>query len=595
MGSRLKKLFGKSSSTSSNPNLRGSSYESAIALDPPVKGSYPVAGNGPNVLDELQRLRLKREAAERQRTVDSNTPAPAPTIPRYREEIIERPRTAPHNGRAGGVYTSESNNDTHGRTSSGVSLKSPPHFNSSKRNSIRSVVETAPHPLHRQASKSSTPKAREIKAYQPKKPANLEHEADIPGDFTPPIALHQPRTSQTKRKSYIDLVDAYSKIRPYGDVSRDRAKSSGMRNYGEDVADRNIACSEPSAAEHIYRKSDYGKVAPKGGMVVAGEGEGGESHTRTAPARPSVLGQEQSPSDDILLPGLQTQANPNPTRSTTTHDTQSWPRPRPASASVYPPRTDSTSAVAYSANRRRDDGWLSVSNPVHEDRVRTLSPFVSTSDYTDEEPEGPGQQLFVPPTPNPPIRARGRPRTSTKEHNAPPLPFSRFAILVPSQQEPLVGALPLKSRRRTMSEVAQSAVVTGGTRSRSGSLTNSVSRRNPQPDEQSATRGRSYDTANWESGMIVEGAKQPPSLEGVVDLSNTVDTDVTTRNLPGKDPPPIPTPSHFVLSLYFSSLNPIFLLIIAQIERSNTTYFHPLSLPEPYSFPPTPDIEPFLL
>jgi hypothetical protein len=542
MGSRLKKLFGKSSSTSSNPNLRGSSYESTIALDPPVKGSYAVAGNGPNVLDELQRLRLKREAAERQRIVDTNTPAPAPTIPRYREEFIERPRTAPHNGRAGGVYTSESNNDTHGRTSSGFSLKSPPHFNSSKRNSIRSVVETAPRPLPRQASKSSTPKAREIKAYQPKKPAKLEHEADIPGDFTPPIALHQHRASQTKRKSYIDLVDAYSNIRPYRDVSRDQAESSGMRNYGEDVADRNIAVSDFSSAEFSYPRSVYEKVAQRSGGVVAGEGEGEGSHTRTAPARPPVLGQEQSPSDDILLPELQTEANPNPTRSTTTHDTQSWPRPRPAS--VYPPRTDSTSAVAYSANRRRDDGWLSVSNPVHEDRVRTLSPFVSTSDYTDEELEGPGQQLFVPPTPNPPIRARGRPRTLPKEHNAPPLPFSKFAIPVQSQQKPLVGALPLKSRRRTMSEVAQSAVATGGARSRSGSLTNSAFPRDPQPDEQSATRGRPYDTSNGKSGMTVKGTKQPPSLEGVVDLSNTVDTDVITRNLPGKYLPPIPAPSH---------------------------------------------------
>ncbi|KAE9371922.1 hypothetical protein N431DRAFT_342302 [Stipitochalara longipes BDJ] len=32
--------------------------------------------------------------------------------------------------------------------------------------------------------------------------------------------------------------------------------------------------------------------------------------------------------------------------------------------------------------------------------------------------------------------------------------------------------------------------------------------------------------------MIVEGAKKPPSLDGVVDLSNTVDTDVTTKTLP---------------------------------------------------------------
>lgn len=539
MGSRLKRLFfGKSSSTSSNPNLKGSSYESAIALDPPVKGSYPVAGNGPNLLDELQRLRLKRESSARQPTVDTNEPAPAPTIPRYREEIVERPRTAPHNGRAGGVYTSEGNNDTHGRTRSGFSLKSHPSFNSSKRNSIRSIAETSPHPVPRPVSKSSTPKAREIKVYQPKKPAKLEHEADFPDDFTTPIALHQHRASQISRKSYIDLVDAYSNIRPYRDVSRDRAKSSGMRNYGEDVADRNIAGSDLSSAELSYPKSV--DVSQRPGVVVAGEGG---THTRSAPARGPVLGQEQitrRPSDDIDLPGNQTKANP--TRST--QDTQSRPRP----ASVYPPRTDSTSAVAYSASRRRDDGWLAVSNPVHEDRVRTLSSFVSTSDYTDEEPEDPGQQLFLPPTVTPPKRARGQARTLTKEDNAPPVSFSTYAIQVPSQQNPSVDALPLKTRRRTMSGVGQRAVATGGTRSRSGSLTNSAVPRDSQPDKQSATGERSYNTANRKSGMNVEGTKQPPSLEGVVDLSNTVDTDVTTRNLPGKDPPPFLPPPISVLS-----------------------------------------------
>jgi hypothetical protein len=40
--------------------------------------------------------------------------------------------------------------------------------------------------------------------------------------------------------------------------------------------------------------------------------------------------------------------------------------------------------------------------------------------------------------------------------------------------------------------------------------------------------------------MIVQGAKEPPSLKGVVDLTNTVNTDVPTKTLPGTEPPPIP-------------------------------------------------------
>jgi hypothetical protein len=526
--SRLRKLFfGKSSSTSSNPNLKGSSYESAVALDPPVKGSYPVAGNGPNVLDELQRLRVKREASGRQSTVNTNAPAPAPTIPRYREEIVERPRSAPHNGRAGGFYTSESSNDTHGRTRSGFSMKSPPHFNSSKRNSMRSIVETAPRPVPRQVPKSSTLKSREIKAYQPKKPAKIELEADIPDEFTTPIALHQHKASRISRRSYIDLLDAYSNIRPSRDVSRDRAKSSGMRNYGEDVADRNIAVSDLNPAEGNRPKSVY--ISQMRGVVVTREGG---SQTRTALARGPVLGQEQSTkslSDDIHLPGNQTKASP--TRSN--HDTQSRP------ASVYPPRTDSTSAVACSTHRRRDDGWLAVSNPVHEDQVKILSPFVSTPDYTDEEIEGPGQQLFMPPTPTPPIRARGRARTVTKEYNA-PVSFSRTAVPVPSQQKPSVNAPPLKSRRRTMSEVSKSPVTTGSTRSRSVSLTSPAFPRDSQPNKQSATQGRSY---------------------------------VITRNSPGKDTPTTPDPFHIC-------------------PRPNTSHLLSLSSCSPQrlsNFPPPPN------
>lgn len=121
-----------------------------------------------------------------------------------------------------------------------------------------------------------------------------------------------------------------------------------------------------------------------------------------------------------------------------------------------------------------------------------------------------------------------------------------------------------------MSEASQTSVTSGGTHSRSGSATYSglpsQSRQDFQSDNQSATRGQPSGTATKKQGMIVEGAREPPSLEGVVDLSNTVDRDVTTKTLPGTDAPPIPA---------FSNMRP----------QSNVS--RPLPLPSRSSWRPS--------
>ncbi|PMD53322.1 uncharacterized protein K444DRAFT_619287 [Hyaloscypha bicolor E] len=554
MGSRLNRLlFGKSSSTSSsNPNVKGRSYDSAVALDPPVKGSYPIAGNGPNVLEELQRSRSKRDASRRQSA--ASTRAAAPSVPRFREDILERPRTAPHNGKPGGGYTFGSNNNTHGRTRSGFSMKSPPNFfNSSQRNSIRSTVEPPPPLVPAPISKSSAPNPREIRAYQPTK-ASKPAEAGAPNTFTPPSALHLRNASHISHKSYVDLLDAHSNIRPSRDVSRDRAKASGVRNYGEDVADRNLAAFDLNSPEFSYRKSVY--VSQKG------HNKEGVPASQAASARSDVLAHEHTASDDIHSPRNQTKANS--TRSSQINSSASRP------VSVYQPRIDSTSAVTYSANRCQNDDWLPPPNSVHDHRVRNLSPF-STSASIDEEPEDTGHQLFVPITSTPPIPTRGRARTLTKDNQkTPPMSISRLTVPIPSQQRSSANPSSLKDRRRTMSEASQTSVTIGGTHSRSGSATYSAlpsqSRQDFQADNQSATRGQPPGTATKKQGMIVEGAREPPSLEGVVDLSNTVDRDVTIKALPGTDAPPIPA---------FSNMRP----------QSNVS--RPLSLPSRSSWRPS--------
>jgi hypothetical protein len=47
-------------------------------------------------------------------------------------------------------------------------------------------------------------------------------------------------------------------------------------------------------------------------------------------------------------------------------------------------------------------------------------------------------------------------------------------------------------------------------------------------------RPHPFGGAHKRANLVVEGASQPPSIDGIVDLSNTVDTEVTTRELPGR-------------------------------------------------------------
>jgi hypothetical protein len=534
MGSRIKRLFFGKFSSSSNPNLKSKSYDSAIALDPPVQGSYPVAGNGPNVLGDIQQSRSKTEATRRSSAIGANSAAP--TVPRVPEDIIERPQTAPHNGRPGGGYTFGGAKDTSGRTRSGFTMKSPPAIFSSnnRRNSMRSTIEP-PSPIPAPTPTSSTPKPREVKTYQPRKAAERA-EADIPETFNPSFALHHRNTSSISRRSYVDLLEAYSNIQTSQDVSKHRAKASGVRDYGEDVADRNIADFgdhrlDLNSPEFSYLKSVH---VSKGG-ATAGPREG--------LALANVLGQDQTTSNDIQP--LRNHTKANSTRPALNNTS------RPGF--VFPSRTDSSSALSYSANRGRDDDRFTISNNVHDHRSRALSPFPSTTESIYEEPEDTGQQAIASAGSAPPIPARGRARTLTRDnhsHNSLPvsLPASFPRAVVPTRghQTPHFAPPPsLKSRRRTLSETSQSTIATGGTKSRNNSVSFAITPtiigcQDYQPDNESAIRVQSFGAPTKHAGMIVQGAKEPPSLKGVVDLTNTVNTDVPTKTLPGTEPPPIP-------------------------------------------------------
>jgi hypothetical protein len=363
-----------------------------------------------------------------------------------------------------------------------------------------------------------------------------------------------------------------------------------VRNYAEDVADRNMAgfgdqeqrldLNSPNLS---YLPSGY--ASENGGVAVPREGG---SHSRADSALDHVLGHEPTASDDIQPPRTQTEANSIHSPHTSSS----------RAGVVYPPRTDSTSALSHF--RGHDDHVSATSNGTYDHRGRALSLLPTTTALIYEEPDETRRQPAVSSRQTDPIPARGQARTLPGDGRNPPvsLPSSLPEGAVPTQvqQTPSVtGAPPLKQRRRTMSGASQTTVASGSTMSRNGSLSYSAfpspSHLESRIDNGAAAGRQPRGTLNKYTGMIVEGARELPSLEGGVDLSRTVDVDVATDILPGTDPPPLPA---------FSNLRPQFntsrsLSTSFRGSRSLSNYpipvlsppcVQPRGIEEPPSFPP---------
>ncbi|KAK1989301.1 hypothetical protein LZ30DRAFT_233952 [Colletotrichum cereale] len=212
------KLFSSKRSSNKPPyEIKSQAYDATTASLPPLQGTYPVAGNGPTaVFENLQRSHHKMSETNLSFMAGFDTAAPAPPVPRFRDASVERPSSAP-----GGALRNLSPSNKTVRDSS---WGSPLPFRKLR---VGSVSSTA-------SGFSPTPKRRS------------DHSA-VPfedGPFQPPSApfLHSSRLSirsiGTTARGFVDLLDAQSEIKPSGFQSR--VKASGARDYGEDVADRNI-------------------------------------------------------------------------------------------------------------------------------------------------------------------------------------------------------------------------------------------------------------------------------------------------------------------------------------------------------------------
>ncbi|KAH6668657.1 hypothetical protein F5X68DRAFT_52741 [Plectosphaerella plurivora] len=153
--------------------------------------------------------------------------APAPFVPRFREisANIERPRTAP-NGAGGGSYMAPR------RMQRDSFLKAPPVALKTRKSKPDRILTISP-PISN--------------------PTLLSPQPRLHSDSTP---WRYQRTKSTlsvsSGKGFVDLLDAQSELKPQ--AFHTRVKAAGARDFGEDVADRNLGengldISSPKALE----------------------------------------------------------------------------------------------------------------------------------------------------------------------------------------------------------------------------------------------------------------------------------------------------------------------------------------------------------
>ncbi|KAI1326904.1 hypothetical protein F5Y16DRAFT_215843 [Xylariaceae sp. FL0255] len=175
-------------------SLKTSAYDATVAQQAPIRGKYPVAGNGAKILEEFQRshpqLRaVPRYTASAQRLRNDS----------LYSDTVDRPSTAPSNRRDGSAPAPSASSQT--------SKKHGPY-------KLPSKIVTDFHTSSMTSRPAPSP--------------------SLLSEFNGSI-----RSGNLGRPSnYVDLLDAQSTFKPSDFHSR--VKAAGAKNYGEDVADRNI-------------------------------------------------------------------------------------------------------------------------------------------------------------------------------------------------------------------------------------------------------------------------------------------------------------------------------------------------------------------
>ncbi|ROT41843.1 hypothetical protein SODALDRAFT_326030 [Sodiomyces alkalinus F11] len=206
-------LGGSLTNTESRP------YNTTAPSLAPVKGTYPVAGNG---LGTLKKSHLK--SSQRSLALDdaSENSAPAPFVPLFRELSVERPQTAPHEAGPSPGDTRRELRRARSRRESFLSQPVPARKASPETGSIASTTYSTTY--------SIPESVRQI----PSMPHLRLHSSAVSVANTSKAST----PSVSSGHGFVDLLDAQSELRPLNFHCRVRA--AGARDYSEDVADRNL-------------------------------------------------------------------------------------------------------------------------------------------------------------------------------------------------------------------------------------------------------------------------------------------------------------------------------------------------------------------
>lgn len=228
-----RKSSSRQSTKASGRGVKAQPYEATTASDTPFQGTYPVAGNGPNILDTLSKSARFRQTQVSLGSHNIDPAAPAPTIPLHGAgSIRSNADVAPYEG-----------------------INPAPAPASKRRNSFRtpplSFRKTRDQPSL--SSRSETP---EFALYG----------AGFTQVFPP---AHQ-ATSHRRNSSLfsdvgksVDVLDAHSEI-SRADF-RTRVQAAGAKDFGEDVADRNLSHTTYDL-DSSQVQAFYGTL-PKGGKA----------------------------------------------------------------------------------------------------------------------------------------------------------------------------------------------------------------------------------------------------------------------------------------------------------------------------------------
>lgn len=200
----------------STVQLESHRYELFQAGKAPVRGELPVRGNGPSILDLYRQGKNDHDRSDRQerfRAVLNDEPAPPPAAPMTKQSGISRTNSTRTLGR---------------RLSIKSTIRIP------KKIKGLSKGKSSPD-LKSEAPKMSVPKAPT--------PILTSHFDYNKFDDKPLPKLPSPPDPKNHRRksTHIDLFDAVPIMK---ESQKDEA---GRRNYGEDVADRNISMYGPES------------------------------------------------------------------------------------------------------------------------------------------------------------------------------------------------------------------------------------------------------------------------------------------------------------------------------------------------------------